>query len=392
MNCLICGCDEKEVLTKLCSNMNIMGPFFKEKSSYVVACPKCGHVYVDIDADQEAFTEYYASEYSKSLSYFEVFGKDNAEIYYSNIVSRIKKYVDRDGKILEIGGGIGELADFMKQKGFTDITVMEPSPRCKKLCNQRGIFVIESDAMQLSQEEKGKYDFIIINHTLEHILCFDKVLENARGMLKDDGHMYIEVPDASEYKNTDFVPYWFFTYEHIFHMGLEGFENLAAAFNYAVTEKKSYLKCKSYYVMYAIFEKSNKESQIVYLPQTKEDIKAYIKMCEAKLEPVINELEKSNEAMVLWGVGTSTAQLLNGNFERCNIKKLIDSNPYRQNVIYHVAGKDMKIEDPKMITEEDGTILILPLMYDASIRKQIKEMKLKNKVKSLIENYKGKDE
>ena len=67
--------------------------------------------------------------------------------------------------------------------------------------------------------------------------------------------------------------------------------------------------------------------------------------------------------------------------------KLVDSNPYRQKVRYKVAERYLNIEDPSTI-DDVGTILILPLMYDNSIRKQIKAIGLKNKVLSLIENYK----
>ena len=89
MNCLICGSDKKRVLTKLCSNMQIMGSSFPEENSYIVACPHCGHVYVDINVLQDAFTEYYSSDYSKSLSYSEVFGRDKTFVYYTNIMNII---------------------------------------------------------------------------------------------------------------------------------------------------------------------------------------------------------------------------------------------------------------------------------------------------------------
>lgn len=387
MNCLVCGSNNKKELTKLCNNMDIMGPFFHGKNSSVVSCEKCGHVYVDIDINQDAFTQYYASNYSKSLSYFEVFGKDYAEIYYFNIAHRILKYTDKKAKILDIGGGIGELAEYMYMHGFEDITVMESSPRCIELCKKRRIPVIESDTMHIINDLEKTYDFIIINHTLEHILRFDNTLSVARKMLKDTGHIYVEVPDASKYPDTDFVPYWFFTYEHLFHMSLENFDNLGAAFSFNISEKQCYYKCNSYYVMYAIFEKSNTPKTISYKKQATEAIARYIIQCKEKLEPVIQKLEQSKEKLILWGVGASTAQLLNDNFDNCNITKLIDSNPYRQNIAYRVAGKELQIQDPSTIQKEDGTILILPLMYETSIRKQIEEMKLQNKVVSLIDNY-----
>lgn len=78
---------------------------------------------------------------------------------------------------------------------------------------------------------------------------------------------------------------------------------------------------------------------------------------------------------------------MNGKFDQCNVIKLVDSNPYRQNIEYVVAGRKLKIEDPSTIDTND-LIVILPLMYDLSIRKQIISMGLNNNVQSLIENYK----
>ncbi len=389
MKCQICGSKDKKILTKLCSNMKIMGPFFPDRDSFVVSCEMCGNVYVDIEADQAAFTHYYSSDYSKSLSYFEVFGEENAWKYYEGIEARIARYVKKDGRILEIGGGIGELAKFLSDRGYTDITVLEPSERCIRLCKEKGLKTLLSDGFIVPEELENYFDFIIINHTLEHILDFNKILQSAHRMLKKGCSMYVEVPDAAMYAETDFVPYWFFTYEHIVHMTLESFDNIARAFSFTINEKKSYLKCHSYYVMYAVFTKTEKVAEVpIYLPETSDSVIKYIHGCQKKLEPVINKIREANEPVILWGVGTSTAQLLNGNFDHCNVVKLVDSNPYRQNVEYTVAGKKMKIEDPSTIDSMD-TIIILPLMYDTSIRKQIKEMGLKNKIQSLIENYKA---
>lgn len=387
--CQICYSNDKRKLTELCSNMDIMGPFFKKVKSDIVACTKCGNVYVDIDVEQEAFTKYYSSDYSKSLSYIEVFGEKNALVYYENIYKRISKYIGKDAKILEIGGGIGELSEFLKNKGYEDITILEPSKRCIEMCKEKGFKTLYSDAMATIDEERGKYDFIIINHTLEHILSFDNILKVSYDMLKDDGGIYIEVPDAEKYTEVDFVPYWFFTYEHIAHFSLNSFDNIAAAFGFIVKEKKSYLKCNSYNVMYAVFQKSNNCGELKYLPEVEQYVSKYINYCDGRLKPIIDELEKTKEPLILWGVGTSTAQLLNGNFDNCNVVRLIDSNPYRQNITYTVGGKSFKIESPDTISDMESTILILPLMYDTSIRTQIKHMGLKNKVKSLISEYRS---
>lgn len=388
MNCLICGSNKKRVLTKLCSNMQIMGASFPEEDSYIVACPHCGHVYVDINVSQEAFTEYYSSAHSKSLSYYEIFGRNKTIVYYTNIMNRIARNGGgQHSRILDWGGGIGELAEFLRSNGYTDVTVLEPSMRCINICREKGIPTIYSDGFDVPDEYAGKFDFVIVNHTLEHIIRFDKSLVSIRKMLNDAGRIYIEVPDAAMYASTNFVPYWFFTYEHIFHMVLKSFDNLAASFGLRVVEAQSYKKCDSYHVIYGIFEKSSTPAKIEYSDEAEMVIRRYLDVCEDKLRPVIEKLAASGEPLILWGIGASTAQLLEGNFDTCNVIKLVDSNPYRQKVHYNVGGRQLNIEDPSTIGAE-GTILILPLMYDSSIRKQIQKMGLKNKVLSLIENYK----
>lgn len=74
-------------------------------------------------------------------------------------------------------------------------------------------------------------------------------------------------------------------------MCLESFDNLAKVFRFKLNEKQSYLKCNSYYVMYAIFEKAEikaiKPKRIECLQNA---VVKYILQCEEKLNPVISKL------------------------------------------------------------------------------------------------------
>ena len=89
--------------------------------------------------------------------------------------------------------------------------------------------------------------------------------------------------------------------------------------------------------------------------------------------------------MILWGIGASTALLLNETFDKCNVIQLIDRNPARQNLSYRMGGGNfLSIQDPSDITETDATIVIMPYWYHDSIQKQILEMGFKNKITSLM--------
>ncbi len=85
-------------------------------------------------------------------------------------------------------------------------------------------------------------------------------------------------------------------------MTLESFENIARAFSFLVSEKKSYLKCHSYHVMYAVFTKTDEPAKgPVRLTSVEESVTRYINGCQKKLEPVIKKIREANEPVILWG-------------------------------------------------------------------------------------------
>ena len=67
--CPICKSDKTEFITKLCSNMKIMGEHFKNSEADLVCCQKCGLVFSNIEATQDDFNKYYTSPNCCPLSY-----------------------------------------------------------------------------------------------------------------------------------------------------------------------------------------------------------------------------------------------------------------------------------------------------------------------------------
>jgi len=80
-------------------------------------------------------------------------------------------------------------------------------------------------------------DILIYSHVLEHVEDPAHVLEEARRILKDDGVVFIEVPNALHYADAKMFDYfyWFGMREHINHfdaahlsmrMEISGFETV----------------------------------------------------------------------------------------------------------------------------------------------------------------------
>jgi len=133
--------------------------------------------------------------------------KHQSNWYYENSkadavygLSSISKYITKDIKILEVGGGLHFLSTFLNQNGY-NITSLEPSGfsdyinimrnNVIKIISQLNVNTITSSLEKFSEENiNSKYDFIFSINVLEHSKdvkmhikkCLD-ILSSSKGLL-----------------------------------------------------------------------------------------------------------------------------------------------------------------------------------------------------------------
>ncbi len=381
MSCPICNEKNYDKIFRLCDNMKILGESFPETEAYIVSCKNCGLVYMDTKATQGDFLSYY--KYGAiAPKYHEMFGKDKTEHYYDHILRVIQPYITGESKLLDVAGAWGELAKFLSDKGFSNITVVDPNEACASEATERGLEVSLCTSLDMAAKLTEKYDFIILNHVLEHFLDIQGSMENINLLLKDDGFMFIEIPDAASYINVDSAPFNFLTYEHVLHLTSNDLKNIANIYGYEVIQINGYYKkVSSYPSVYAILRKNKQINNPEYSDIGKVNMKLYVEKSKRVMEQFVKPLRTSAEPLVLWGIGASTAILLES-FTGCNVLALIDSNPKRQGLAFNIDGKKYVINKPE--TVKNGTIVILSIPYHTSIEKQIRGMNLKNKIIALV--------
>jgi len=71
-----------------------------------------------------------------------------------------KENLNKDTKILEIGVGSGFILNFLKEKGFENISGIDINSEAVEYCIKEGLNVKQSD---LFENVVGKYDIIIFN-------------------------------------------------------------------------------------------------------------------------------------------------------------------------------------------------------------------------------------
>jgi len=359
--------------------MKIMGRHFPESAAFVAGCGNCGLLYTDMEATQEDLLTYYRFG-AAAPGYYDMFGKEDTEDYYQHLLDLMKPYIRFDSRLLDIAGSWGEYAAYMKTQGYENITVLDPNESCIAKAKEAGVKTELTDSVHMDGIESGSIDMVILNHSLEHILDVKNTMKNIRRVLKDDGTLFVEVPDVMGYADEKAAPFNFLTYEHVLHLSMNDMENLAGAYGYEILDKGHYYKkVSSYPSIYALMKKG-REREPTYSGESEKAMLSYLEKSREEISQFAERLRISGEPLILWGIGASTAILMES-FEGCNVTALIDRNPSRQGISFHINGREYAIQPPE--AAGDGTIVILSIPYHDSIERQIREMGFRNKIVAL---------
>ncbi len=393
-NCEICGSSEKK---QLFHQAFILPTKYYFHGGYdVVICKECGFVYADNIPDQNFFETYY-KEMSKKTFYIKnkVYKKDNNSNYEKEMNRRLqysfksfKKYLKKEDKILDLGCYTGELMKILKDNGYKNLVGVDPSDYAVKVAKSNyGLKVIKASIFD-DLSYLGKFDFVIVNHVLEHIKNLSKFLSKVKKLLNIGGKLYVETPDADNFfisQSNKYLPehqeaFQQFSVEHINFFTKKSIYNLMRSNGFLK------LKLQSKVSVIAILSSVWEVQKIIKDSSSAKKLTEYIRDSKILLSEIQNKIEKinkDNEEIYVWGAGVHTQKLLAmTNLIKVKIRAFVDSNPnYRMAKLI-----DKQIINPeKLINEKNLPILISTKGHEQDIKKQILALGLKNKVLTLYE-------
>jgi SAM-dependent methyltransferase len=114
----------------------------------------------------------------------------------------------KDSKILDIGSGYGYMFKSLQNKGFKEMRFFatDPSPICLGKLQALGVSACDS----LNEVAERNFDLITLGQVLEHIPNPNSFLKSVMTLVKDGGHIYIDVPDRDDTHKTLLEPHTLF--------------------------------------------------------------------------------------------------------------------------------------------------------------------------------------
>jgi 2-polyprenyl-3-methyl-5-hydroxy-6-metoxy-1,4-benzoquinol methylase len=166
------------------------------------ACTTCGLVFLDPRPSADSYEIFYRDAYRPLVSAFHGRTIDAASVeedqaYYAAELARLLEPFlaeRRGGTVLDVGGSTGVVAEAIAAVNELRGTVLDPSPAELERAAARGLRTV-AGTIESFDPGNEVYDVILFCQTLDHVLDASGALAKLRGVLADDGILFVDVVD-----------------------------------------------------------------------------------------------------------------------------------------------------------------------------------------------------
>lgn len=216
-HCPVCGQASIQALFSA-KDYTVSGKHFP-----IWTCHSCSALFTQDGPDEQESGAYYQSENYISHSDTRK-GIVNRLYHLVRGITLNGKYrvVQREtrkskGHILDLGCGTGAFLHTMSKNGW-DVTGLEPDGQARKKAKELYQLNVQEPAA-LYELPKGGFDAISLWHVLEHVHDLHKYLDTMRDLLRDEGRIFIAVPNHTSTDAAMYQSYWaaYDVPRHLYH-------------------------------------------------------------------------------------------------------------------------------------------------------------------------------
>ena len=363
--CPVCvGEETKKVFHRDFGGMESIVPF----SGYdVVQCTRCGAFYADSIGETMPLMHYYEMMSKYETEAFSVSREALAE--YEFAIGFLRGHLAPEQSIIDIGCGNGAMLHMLQEQGFHHLTGLEPSEKnCRGITERWGIRAV---AGALGEEipplADETFDVVLMEGVLEHLIDVQGNVREALSYLKEDGALYLNVPDLAAFPACHDL-YQQFSVEHVNFFSLPSMQNLMREFG---------MTCVAYdrngYGVFTLWRHASEGVPALAFDHTgTADMRTYLTGAEQLAAQMKDRLAPyRGRAVYVWAAGTHTAMLYQLRLlDGIHVRAIIDSNAnYQGKEVYGVP-----VIAPQELTEREPLpIIISSQLAQDAIHAQIKE-------------------
>lgn len=353
----------------------------------VSCCKACGFILNDTNITNEELNIFYSQEslYLSDTS-FGTGGANDGDIYrYQKYLSVLAPYITKDSKICDVGCAKGGLLKFLKEADYGDVYGIELDPKLVQKATCDGLNVKLGSAADIPLPV-GKYACMIFSHVFEHLLDFDNVLQSISHALADDGFVFIEVPNAMNYKEVSpFDFYWFIaTKEHVNHFSSNYLSLLMQSGGFETIKENQYFmpynnSNYTYPSLMMLFQKKQTikaGAAISFNDELLSQMESYIEKETKRLEfhsSIVDKFIQNQAPIYCWGIGAEFFTMSTfTRIDKCNIVSLVDKNTQKQNLSF--KGKRILSPDVFKTEQNNASVFIFSIFNNKIMKKFLEDI------------------
>lgn len=225
-----------------------------------------------------------------------------------HLVPALGSFFEVPRRVLDFGCGEASLlVELALSQPSATFVGFEPGPAMHKALKKAEMLHLDNLSMASLEEcsQSGPYDLIIASHVFEHLHDFE-LIDLLRGLLTEDGLLYVEVPNALRYPTYERVEFlYYFDRLHVNHFTPQALSRLTAKFGLGHVKHFEYAfpyrDGGEYPALGLLFQKGASSSEIVS-GGIAEETKRYLQQEEVRAKALADQLA-SFEGVLIWGVG-----------------------------------------------------------------------------------------
>ncbi|MDQ2730295.1 MAG: class I SAM-dependent methyltransferase [Armatimonadota bacterium] len=173
----------------------------------VQRCQECGFIYTSPRPSDAALVQYYPQDYG--VYSLEAGRASRVGMYQDRIARQLDRLVrGSDRRVLDVGCGDGLFLSLMAERGWTAHGLEMDSGAAGRAAARGGMEITVGTA-EGAQFAPETFHLITLSHVLEHLPHPREALRKVREWLREDGVLFITVPNAGSWERRIFGEYWY---------------------------------------------------------------------------------------------------------------------------------------------------------------------------------------
>lgn len=177
--CDLCGTQERKVV---------------DKRGNILQCKRCGLKFVSPRPTQKDISSNYDWSYENCPGWGKV--RPEEELMFTRRFNFMQRFIC-SGKILDVGAGRGEFLSRAKETNRWQCFGTETSQYAVDFAKKGFDIVLSFGQLEDLRYQDNFFDAVSFWHVLEHLPYPSRIIKEARRILKDDGFLFIAVPNDS---------------------------------------------------------------------------------------------------------------------------------------------------------------------------------------------------